>query len=56
MDNSLRCFSFALAALTAVLATGFGVLMSRDTLTGGQWEPLKRNPDVLRLRNLGRFE
>ena len=35
---------------------GFGVLMSRDTLTGGQWEPLKRNPDVLRLRNLGMFE
>ena len=35
---------------------GAGVLMSRDTLTGGQWEPLKRNPDVLRLRNLGMFE
>lgn len=35
---------------------GFGLLMPRDTLTGGRWEELKRNPNVLRLRNLGMFE
>lgn len=35
---------------------GFGVLMPRDTLTGGQHEQLKHNPNTLRLRNLGMFE
>ncbi len=35
---------------------GVGVLMPRDTLSGGVYEPLKKDPNVLRLRNLGMFE
>ena len=35
---------------------GFGVLMPRDTLTGGRHEPLQHSPNMLKLRNLGVFE
>lgn len=39
-----------------VKIVGLAVLMPRDTLTGGCYEPVSKDPNVLRVRNLGVFE
>ena len=39
-----------------VKVVGFGVAMPRNTISGGVFEPVAKNPDVLRFRNIGMFE